>query len=79
VQATGTAGGYDFLGNPFLLHFICPVCGRSLFKGRPESYIEGGCPKSKNYLQISYTPEGVQSVVSSTREKTEYDHAEEIS
>lgn len=42
----------------------CPVCGRSLFKGRPDSYIEGGCPKCKNYLQISYTPDGVQSVVS---------------
>lgn len=41
----------------------CPVCGRSLFKGKPESYIEGGCPKCKNYLQISYTPDGVQSVV----------------
>lgn len=41
----------------------CPICGRSLFKGKPDSYIEGGCPKCKNYLQISYTPDGVQSVV----------------
>ena len=42
----------------------CPVCGRSLFKGKPDSYIEGGCPKCKNYLQIFYTPDGVHSVVS---------------
>lgn len=41
----------------------CPVCGRSLFKGKPDSYIEGGCPKCKNYLQISYTADGVQSFV----------------
>ena len=41
----------------------CPICGRSLFKGKPDSYIEGGCPKCKNYLQISYTPDGVQSIV----------------
>ena len=41
----------------------CPICGRSLFKGKANSYIEGGCPKCKNYLQISYTPNGVQSVV----------------
>lgn len=41
----------------------CPVYGRSLFKGRPDSYIEGGCPKCKNYLQISYTTNGVQSAV----------------
>ena len=45
----------------------CPVCGRSLFKGKPDSYIEGGCPKCKNYLQISFTSEGVKSVVSVTR------------
>ena len=47
----------------------CPICGRSLFKGSPDSYIEGGCPKCKNYLQISYTTNGVQSVV--------YEHGEE--
>ena len=41
----------------------CPICGRSLFKGKPDSYVEGGCPKCKNYLQISYTQDGVQSVV----------------
>jgi len=42
----------------------CPICGRSLFKGTADSYIEGGCPKCKNYLQITYTQEGVKSIVS---------------
>lgn len=51
----------------------CPVCGRSLFKGTPDSYIEGGCPKCKNYLQISYTPNGVRSVVCVTEEKQNTD------
>lgn len=41
----------------------CPICGRSLFKGKPDSYIEGGCPKCKSYLQIQYTTEGVKSAV----------------
>ena len=40
-----------------------PICGRFLLKGKPDSYIEGGCPKRKSYLQISYTPDGVQSFV----------------
>lgn len=47
----------------------CPICGRSLFKGKPNSYIEGGCPKCYNYLQIYYTSEGVQSIVTLTKEK----------
>ncbi len=47
----------------------CPICGRSLFKGKADSYIEGGCPKCKNYLQITYTPEGVKSVVCVVREE----------
>ena len=42
----------------------CPICGRTLFKGTQNSYIEGGCPKCKNYLQITYTPEGVKAIVS---------------
>lgn len=46
----------------------CPVCGRSLFKGRSNSYIEGGCPKCKKYLQISFTEDGVVSCVADTRE-----------
>jgi phage FluMu protein Com len=47
----------------------CPICGRSLFKGKPNSYIEGGCPKCNNYLQICYTSEGVKSIVTLTKEK----------
>lgn len=47
----------------------CPICGRSLFKGTPDSYVEGGCPKCKNYLKISYTPDGVQTVVFTVDEK----------
>ena len=39
----------------------CPVCGRALFKGTPHSYIEGGCPKCKNYVQVEYTTEGVRT------------------
>ncbi len=45
----------------------CPICGRSLFKGKPDSYIEGGCPKCKSYLQIHYTTEGVKSAVSAVQ------------
>ena len=41
----------------------CPICGRALFKGAPESYIEGGCPKCKNYLKIFFTPVGFQACV----------------
>lgn len=49
----------------------CPICGRSLFKGTPDSYIEGGCPKCKSYLKISYTLNGVQSVVCVVKEEKE--------
>ncbi len=41
----------------------CPVCGRSLCKGRAESYIEAGCPKCKKYLQIMFTGNGVKASV----------------
>ena len=47
----------------------CPVCGRSLFKGTPNSHIEGGCPKCKNYLCISFTFDGVQAEVSENLEQ----------
>ncbi len=49
----------------------CPICGRVLFKGKPDSYIEGGCPKCKSYLQISYTAGGVQSIVREVPRKSE--------
>lgn len=49
----------------------CPVCGRSLFRGSPDSYIEGGCPKCKSYLQISFTAEGVVCRAQSGQQNTE--------
>lgn len=49
----------------------CPICGHTLFKGKPESYIEGGCPKCKNYLQIHFTDVGVKSnIIVSKKEKS---------
>ena len=47
----------------------CPICGRTLFKGSPESYIEGGCPKCNSYLYIQYTTAGVQSKVAEKTDK----------
>ena len=41
----------------------CPVCGRVLFKGSPNSYMEGGCPKCKEYLKILFTNNGFQASV----------------
>lgn len=38
----------------------CPVCGRTLFKGTPDSCIEGGCPKCKEYLKIKFHDTGYQ-------------------
>ena len=42
----------------------CPICGRVLFKGTPNSYIEGGCPKCKEYIRINFTNEGFKASVS---------------
>lgn len=36
----------------------CPVCGRNLFKGTPNSYMEGNCPKCGTYLQILFETNG---------------------
>ena len=49
----------------------CPVCGRSLFKGKPNSYMEGGCPKCKEYLQITFTDTGFSASVNPTKIRTE--------
>ncbi len=38
----------------------CPICGRTLFKGTPDSYIEVGCPKCKEYLKITFHECGYQ-------------------
>lgn len=42
----------------------CPICGRVLFKGSPNSYMEGGCPKCKEYLYITFTNNGFNAAVS---------------
>lgn len=52
----------EFMSDIFMAS--CPVCGRSLFKGKADSYIEGGCPKCKNYLIISFTDNGFTATVS---------------
>lgn len=36
----------------------CPICGRKLFKGAPDSYFEGDCPKCKEYLKINFYDNG---------------------
>ena len=36
----------------------CPICGRVLFKGTPNSYLEGGCPKCGEYLKITFIDNG---------------------
>ena len=48
----------------------CPICGRSLFKGKSNSYIECGCPKCKSYLLISFTQDGVKTEVCVVQENT---------
>lgn len=40
----------------------CPVCGRSLFRGSPNSYLEGNCPKCGSFLQIMIGKAGVRVV-----------------
>lgn len=36
----------------------CPICGRVLFKGTPNSYMEGGCPKCGEYLKVAFVDTG---------------------
>ncbi len=38
----------------------CPVCGRTLFRGTPDSCIEVGCPKCKEYLEVKFYDTGYQ-------------------
>lgn len=48
----------------------CPVCGRTLFRGTPNSSIEGGCPKCKEYLKINFYDTGYQvSILNPQKEK----------
>lgn len=39
----------------------CPVCGRNLFRGLPDSYIEGYCPKCGSFLVIHFGTDGVHT------------------
>lgn len=55
----------------------CPICGRTLFKGAPNSYIEGGCPKCKEYLRIRFTNTGFQACVSVKEENVLSETGEE--
>ena len=47
----------------------CPVCGRSLFKGSPLSYMELGCPKCKTYLSVKIEENGIMTTVKETKNK----------
>ena len=47
----------------------CPICGRVLFKGSPDSYIEGGCPKCGEYLKISFTDCGFNAAAAKLTDK----------
>ena len=47
----------------------CPICGRILFRGTPESHIEGSCPKCLEYLSITYMKRGVYVVIKEKEEK----------
>ncbi len=44
----------------------CPICGRSLFRGLPNSYMEGNCPKCGSFLQVTFNSTGVNAVMGST-------------
>ena len=47
----------------------CPICGRTLFKGTPNSYLECGCPKCKEYIKVKFTENGFTALVSAKKEK----------
>ena len=46
----------------------CPVCGRDLFRGSPESFLEGYCPKCGSFLQIYFENNGVKAVAAPKNE-----------
>lgn len=37
----------------------CPICGKCLFKGTPNSKVEVFCPKCNGNMQVSFTSNGV--------------------
>ena len=45
---------------PFKCKANCPVCGRGLFRGAPNSVVEGKCPKCGTYLKVQFTNNGFQ-------------------
>ena len=47
----------------------CPICGHNLFKGLPNSYMEGNCPKCRSFRQIYFNGDGVR-VAAGIHEKT---------
>lgn len=38
----------------------CPICGRILLKGAPDSYMEISCPKCREFLTVSFLSNGYQ-------------------
>ncbi len=40
----------------------CPVCGKVLFRGSPQSKIEGSCPKCGEYLTVTYFENGFNAI-----------------
>ena len=49
----------------------CPVCGRTLFRGAPDSCIEGGCPKCKEHLKINFYYTGYKVCIMNQNQKKE--------
>ncbi len=46
----------------------CPVCGRNLFRGLPDSYIEGNCPKCGSFLVIHFETDGVYTAAETQKQ-----------
>ena len=51
------------MGEKQIFTSSCPICGRTLLKGSPNSYIEVWCTKCREHLKINFTNEGVQACV----------------
>lgn len=47
----------------------CPICGRTLFKGSPSSYMELSCPKCKAYLSVNVENDGVRIHLKETQNR----------
>ena len=55
-----------------MLTFVasCPICGKVLFKGSAKSYVEGKCPKCREYIKIKFSEEGFYSIVALPLKRT---------